>query len=148
MAEPIIMAIDTKRLSEIIQAMGFRAEPFDDANGTPCIRSATGGVAFTIRFGNRAPPPAEGHTDFTFIALIQVVEGEFPLERVNEWNQQRRFCKLHRREGFLVLDLDVIVAGGVSEGYLRSACGLWDRLVQDFVLFLRGELPVDAGQAA
>ena len=148
MADPTIMAIDAKRLSEIIQGMGFRAETFDDAKGTPCIRSATSGVGYTIRLGNRTAPPAEGHSDFSFIALIKIEQGPFSLERVNEWNTQRRFCRLHLRDDFLVLDLDVIVAGGVTEDYLRATCSLWDRLVQDFLLFLRGETLTDAGQAA
>lgn len=147
MSDPVIMTIDAARLSGILQAMGFRAEPFEDANGFSCIRSATSGVAFTIRLGNRAQPPAEGFTDFSYIALIKVVEGEFPLERINEWNQQRRFCRLHRRDDFLVLDLDVVVAGGVTEGYLRATFGLWDRVVQDLVLFLRGQTMAEAGQA-
>ena len=38
---------------------------------------------------------------------------------------------------FLVLELDVIVAGGVSENYLLATTELWDRLLQEFLLFLR-----------
>ena len=139
MPDAVIMTIDSPRLCEILQSMGFRAEPFEDANKLPCIRSATGGIGFTIRLGNRAPAPAEGFSDFTYIALIKVTEGTFPLVKVNEWNQQRRFCRLHRRDEFLVLDLDVIVAGGVTEDHLRATFVIWDRIVQDLVLFLRGQ---------
>ena len=147
MSEPVIMTIDSARLCAILQGMGFRAEPFEDRSGFSCIRSATSGVAFTIRLGNRAEPPAEGHTDFSYIALVKLSEGPCPLERVNEWNQQRRFCRLHRRDDFLVLDLDIVVAGGVSDGYLRATLGLWDRVVQDFVLFIRGQPMAEAGEA-
>ena len=147
MSEPVIMTIDTVRLSGILQGMGFRAEPFEDGNGSPCIRSATSGVAFTIRLGNRAQPPVEGYTDFSYIALVKITEGSFSLEQVNEWNLQRRFCRLHRRNDFLVLDLDVIIAGGVTENYVRATFALWDRVVQDLVLFLRGQATAEATPA-
>jgi hypothetical protein len=148
MTDATIQTVDAGKLTEILQSMGFRAESFDDANGTPCLRSATSGVGFTIRMGNRALPPAAGFTDFSYIAVIKIMEGQFPIDRLNEWNRQRRFSKLHSRDDFLVLDFDVLVAGGVSEAYLRQSVGLWDRLIQDLVLFLRGDSAVDAGQAA
>ena len=58
---------------------------------------------------------------------------------------------------FLVLELDVIVAGGVSENYLRATTELWDRLLQEFLLFLRAnasaqevaaDAPAEASQDA
>lgn len=36
-----------------------------------------------------------------------------------------------------MLEMDVLVAGGVSQGYLRTAVELWDRLMREFLLFLR-----------
>ena len=46
---------------------------------------------------------------------------------------------------FLVLELDVIVAGGVSENYLLATTELWDRLLQEFLLFLRANAAPGAG---
>ena len=46
---------------------------------------------------------------------------------------------------FLVLELDVILAGGVSENYLRATAELWDRLLQEFLLFLRANASAEAG---
>jgi hypothetical protein len=50
---------------------------------------------------------------------------------------EKRFARLSVQGVFLVLELDVIVAGGVSENYLRATTELWDRLLQEFLLFLR-----------
>ena len=47
---------------------------------------------------------------------------------------------------FLVLELDVIVAGGVSENYLLATTELWDRLLQEFLLFLRANAAPGAGE--
>ena len=49
---------------------------------------------------------------------------------------------------FLVLELDVIVAGGVSENYLLATTELWDRLLQEFLLFLRANAAPGAGEEA
>jgi len=147
MADSVIMTIDAPKLTELMQSCGFRTESFVDSNGAPCVRSATAGAAFTVRLGNRAMPPVEGFTDFTCIALVKLMEGEFPAKRLNEWNMERRFCKLHRRDDFLVLDFDVLLAGGVTEAYLRTAFTLWDRLLQELVLFLRGESGGEAARA-
>ncbi|HHM8115130.1 TPA: YbjN domain-containing protein, partial [Pseudomonas aeruginosa] len=38
---------------------------------------------------------------------------------------------------FLVMEMDVIVAGGVSLANLRSHIELWDRLLQEFIAYLR-----------
>lgn len=44
-----------------------------------------------------------------------------------------------------MLELDVILAGGVSENYLRATVELWDRLLQEFLLFLRANASAEAG---
>jgi len=36
-----------------------------------------------------------------------------------------------------VLEVDVIVAGGVTPAYMRNALELWDRLLVEFVGYLR-----------
>ncbi|MNL29373.1 hypothetical protein D3C87_1510540 [compost metagenome] len=38
---------------------------------------------------------------------------------------------------FLVMEMDVVVAAGVSDDYLRGNLELWDRLLQEFIVYLR-----------
>ncbi|HID9853408.1 TPA: YbjN domain-containing protein, partial [Pseudomonas aeruginosa] len=49
----------------------------------------------------------------------------------------RRFGRLSQQGEFLVMEMDVIVAGGVSPANLRSHIELWDRLLQEFIAYLR-----------
>jgi hypothetical protein len=147
MAEAQIMAVTIEHLSEMLQSAGYRAERREDPNGIPIIASATGGIAFNIRLGNRAAPPAEGFLDFTYLTVIKI-EGNFPLERINEWNQTKRFARLHRAGEFIVLDMDVIAVAGVTERHLRGGLELWDRLLQELMSWLRGEVPAGAANAA
>jgi hypothetical protein len=41
---------------------------------------------------------------------------------------------------FLVFCLDVSVAGGVMPNHLRAQIEIWDRLVQELIVYLRDEL--------
>ncbi|MGU9560598.1 hypothetical protein ACQXW1_17725, partial [Lactiplantibacillus pentosus] len=60
-----------------------------------------------------------------------------PVGIESAWNIGKRFARLAVQGEFLVLEMDVVVAGGVSESYLRATAELWDRLLQEFLLFLR-----------
>ncbi len=147
MAEPQFMTVTQEQLGKMLQDGGYRTEHRVDQNGTPLIASATSGISFNIRMGNRALAPAEGFLDFTYLTVIRI-EGEFPLERVNDWNRNKRFARLHRVDNFIVLDMDLIVAGGITERHLRASLELWDRLVQEFTAWLRGETQAGAANAA
>ena len=65
------------------------------------------------------------------------MQGELPAGLAERWNVEKRFARLTVQGAFLVLELDVIVAGGVSENYLLATTELWDRLLQEFLLFPR-----------
>lgn len=142
MAEAFFTALTAEKLIDLLQAAGYRAEKFQDSAGDTHLRSATNGVPFNVRLGNRAAAPVEGYFDFTFVTLVKT-EGEFPLEGVNTWNAQRRFARLHRAPDFLVLDMDVIVAGGVGEDHIRGIIELWDRMLQELMGFLRANVSGD-----
>jgi hypothetical protein len=138
MAESQLMSITQEQLGEILQNAGYRTEHRTDQNGSPLIASATSGVTFNMRLGNRAAPPLEGFLDYTYIAVIKV-DGEFSAKRLNEWNQSKRFARLHKVDDFIILDMDGIVAGGVTERHIRATLELWDRLIQEFMAWLRGD---------
>lgn len=53
------------------------------------------------------------------------------------WNASRRFARLSLQGEFLVMEMDVVVAAGVSADHLRSHLELWDRLLQEFIVYLR-----------
>ena len=136
MAEAQIMAVSPEQLGEIMQSAGYRTEHRADNNGTPLIASATGGISFNVRMGNRAPAPIEGFLDFTYLTVIKI-EGDFPLERVNDWNRNKRFARLHN--DFIVMDMDVVAAAGVTTNHIRATMELWDRLLQELMAWLRGD---------
>jgi hypothetical protein len=141
MSDTIIAKLSLDSLREILQQAGYRVETVTDpVANVVYLRSATSGLAFDVRPGNRLADSAESFVDLAFTAVLQV-QGELPLDVINRWNATRRFARLQLSQPFLALLLDVSVAGGVGPGHLRAQIEIWDHLVQQLIAYLREELP-------
>lgn len=141
MTETNITQLTLETLRDAFQGAGYRVEELTDpiAN-TPYLRSATGGMAFDIRPGNRLAAEPDAFIDIALVGLLQVQGGDLPLDVVNRWNATRRFGRLQFSPPLLVVSLDISIAGGVSPIYLRAQIELWDRLLQDLIGYLRDAL--------
>jgi hypothetical protein len=139
MSDTIVANLTLDSLRSALQLAGYRAETVADPVGDfTYLRSATNGMTFDIRPGTQF---ADGSfLDAAFVGVLQV-QGELPLDIVNRWNSSRRFARLHLSHPFLMLVLDVTVAGGVSQNYLRAQIEIWDQLLQQLIVYLRDELP-------
>jgi hypothetical protein len=140
MSDAMMTKLTLDSLREILQQAGYRVEAVTDplAN-VPYLRSATAGLAFDIRPGNRLAGDGQDFADLAFVAVLQV-QGELPLDVVNRWNATRRFARLSLSQPFLVFCLDVSLVGGVALDHLRAQIEIWDRLVQELIAYLRDEL--------
>jgi hypothetical protein len=141
MSDTTIVHLTLDSLRDVLQQAGYRVETVNDpVANIVYLRSATAGLAFDVRPGNR---PANGDDNFVDVAFTTVlqVQGELPLGLVNRWNATRRFTRLQLSQPFLVLSLDVSVAGGVAPAYLRAQIEIWDHLIQQLIAYLREELP-------
>ncbi|MGG5540083.1 YbjN domain-containing protein [Burkholderia vietnamiensis] len=148
-----IEAVSAERLAEILRRAGYRVTVAEQ-NGAMQLMSASQGVGFGVRFGNPAvgvPPAIDAarivYLDYTLSCVLQV-QGELPAELVANWNRTKRFARLASHGAFLALEMDVVVAGGVSERHLRSTVELWDRLIQEFLLHLRNRPALAEQEAA
>jgi hypothetical protein len=142
----VISSLTLQTLRETFQEAGYRVEALTDpVANTEYLRSATAGVAFDIRPGNRLAGEANGFADVALVAVLQV-QGEVPADLVNRWNASRRYGRLQYSAPFLVFCLDISVLNGVTPAHLRTQVELWDRLVQDLVPFLRAAFAEAATQ--
>jgi Putative bacterial sensory transduction regulator len=133
----VIPSLTLQTLRENFQEAGYRVEALTDpVANVEYLRSATAGVAFDIRPGNRLAGDANSFADIALVAVLQI-QGDVPPDLVNRWNLSRRFGRLQLSAPFLVFCLDVSVLNGVTPAHLRGQIELWDRLVQDLVPFLR-----------
>ncbi|SOE51072.1 YbjN domain-containing protein [Orrella dioscoreae] len=140
----LIQSLNAARLQEILQEMGYRVT-LSEQNGLVQLLSATQGIGFAVRFGNPAAQAGD-FVDYTLSCALRV-QGELPAGLADSWNIGKRFARLTHQGAFLVLEKDVILAGGVSENHVRATTELWDRLLQEFVLFLR-QYAAQAAQGA
>ncbi len=142
--DTLIEAVSADQLGDVFRTAGYRVTPTEQ-NGIVQLMSASQGVGFAIRFGN---PGAQAGTflDFTLSCALQV-QGEMPAEIVTSWNRSKRFARVWMQAQFIVLEMDVVAAGGVTDRHLRSTIELWDRLIREFLLHLRNR-PAMAEAAA
>ena len=129
----LITQVTPHSLTELLQAAGYRVNQTDQ-NGIVQLLSASQGIGFAVRFGN---PAAEqgGYVDFTYSCALRV-QGQLPEGLAQLWNVSRRFARLSLQGEFLLMEMDVVVAG-VGADHLRSQLELWDRLLQEFIVYLR-----------
>ena len=142
--------VTLETLRTLIQDGGYRAEIVTDGK-ISFLRSASNGLDFDLRPGNIfVDEPADvdqkpqRFADLVFVVLF-AVQGAFPAELLNRWNQTHRFGRLfidrtNPDREFLVLSLDVSVAGGATTAYLRHQLAIWDSLMRQLVPWLRDEL--------
>src|ERR1700730_13854434 len=96
-----ITRLTLEELRESFQNAGYRIETLTDpVAGTTYLRSATAGLGFDIRPGNRLVGEEQGFVDVTLVTTLQV-QGELPLDLVNRWNATRRFGRLQLSHPFL-----------------------------------------------
>ncbi|WP_248795824.1 YbjN domain-containing protein [Pseudomonas sp. MWU13-2105] len=134
MSEQLIEHVTPDSLTELLQGAGYRVNRTEQ-NGIVQLLSASQGIGYAVRFGNPAAGEG-GYVDFTYSCALRV-QGELPAGLAELWNASRRFARLSVQGEFLVMEMDVVVAAGVSANYLRGNLELWDRLLQEFIVYLR-----------
>lgn len=130
----LLPSISPARLQELLQEQGYRVT-MSEQGGLIQLLTATQGIGFSARMGNAAVETGQ-YIDYTLSCALRV-QTELPAGLVDTWNSSKRFARLAVQGSFLVLEMDVILAGGVGENHLRATIELWDRLLQELVLFLR-----------
>ncbi len=145
----LIDSLTADGLADVFKDAGYRVT-LAEQNGVVQLLSASQGIGFAVSFGNPAVTPdgeQAAYIDWTFSCALQV-QGELPADLVPSWNRTRRFARLSQQGPFVVLEHDVMVAGGVSPRHLRSSIELWDRLLQEFLLHLRNRPALAEAEAA
>lgn len=120
-------------LAALLQARGFRAEVQEPG---PILVSAASGLGFRAEFANPVAGTPGRFLDFTLLCAIEVA-ADRGHDLTARWNASRRFGRLQQRDGVLILDMDVLLAGGVTEAYLGARIEIWDQLLRLLVGDLR-----------
>lgn len=137
----ITYSLTLEQLQTLWQSMGYRMTLADDG-GPVQLLSASQGIGFSVRPGNPSPVETNQFVDYTLGCALRVEDkAALAPDLIDLWHTQRRFARLTLQGDFLVLEMDVILLGGVTQSYLRATVELWDRVLRELVLFLRDHAP-------
>ncbi|GAA4322207.1 YbjN domain-containing protein [Pigmentiphaga soli] len=144
---PILTAVSPEQVAEAIRNAGCAVSAVEQ-DGVVRLHSASHGVGFQVLWGNG--PAAGRFADFTLSCPLRVQGGQLPDGLLAEWHRSKRFARVAQHGDFVVLEMDVVVAGGVAPAYLTVAAQLWTQMMGQFFLFLRNFKPEAAsgGQAS
>lgn len=127
----MLTAVD---LVDAIQAAGCAVTPTSRDGGIQ-LSSACHGVGFTVLWGNAAAPGS--FIDITLSCPLRMQGGLLPDEVFAEWHRSKRFARLSRHDDYVVLEMDVIAAGGITRAHLQVMLKLWTQMVGQFLAYLR-----------
>lgn len=138
MSDLLLNAASPALIVELLHAAGCRAEIVPEGDGAR-VQSALQGIGFTVNFGNPQPSADGGEPRYADCAFrcVLAVNGDIPTDLADRWNRERRFARLARQGNALVLNLDLLLAGGVSRDWLRGQIELWDLVLRDYLRFLQ-----------
>ena len=115
-AAQMVSAKDPKAVAAFMQGKGYKAELVEQESG-PHIRSAGGGIKFTIFFMNCEA--GKNCSTVQFYAGFNDM-GEVPLARINEWNKTHRFGRAYiddENDPVIEMDVDLDFKGIPAENF-------------------------------
>jgi Putative bacterial sensory transduction regulator len=133
-SDELLLSLTSERVSEAIKAAGC-AVSIDEQDGVVRLHSASQGIGFQVLWGNKT---AEGeYIDLTLSCPLRVQYGALPDGLLAEWHRSNRFARVAQHGDFVVLEMDVVAAGGISPNHLAMMMRLWSQMMGQFFLHLR-----------
>lgn len=137
-AVELLNTVNAEQVSDAIKAAGC-AVTTTEQEGTTWLHSASHGIGFQVLWGNAITPGQ--YADFTLSCPLRVQGGVLPEGVLTEWHRTKRFARVALHGDFVVLEMDVMVAGGVSPSHLAVSLQLWTQMMGQFFLHLRNFKP-------
>ncbi|MCI3203572.1 MULTISPECIES: YbjN domain-containing protein [Pandoraea] len=144
-AAEVITFMTSAQVADAIRAAGCAVSVQQDDLVTR-LHSASHGIGYQVHWGNQAG--VDQYLDLTLSCPLRIQGGDLPDGLINEWHRSRRFARVAAHGEFLVLEMDVFVAGGVTPEFLRFSMRLWVEMMGQFFLHLRNFTQQAAGQPA
>lgn len=129
---------DAVQIANLLSDEGYRAKTETDKDGTPYIKSGSGGREFTVfllgcdlgvKLGSCKS--IEFYTGFT-------IGKPFPVERTNEWNAKNRYARAYvDADKDPVVEMDIYLdAGGMPRAQFVENLKIWTDVMADFDSFV------------
>lgn len=119
---------------EWLNSWGYKTELAIGAEGTPRVRIALNGANFDIAFFSANEVADSGYESIQFIALFEL-DKPVALERVNDWNLEKRFGTAGRAEEDKVFVKMDVQLDGITPLALKDHLVLWQAVMVEFMRF-------------
>lgn len=144
-ATEMITFMTPDQVSDAIKSAGCAVTAIEQ-DGIVRLHSASHGVGFQVLWGNAMAPGQ--FADFTLSCPLRVQGGTLPTEVLGEWHRTKRFARVAQHGDFVVLEMDVIAAGGISLANLAVSLQIWTQMMGQFFLHLRNFKPAETAAPA
>ena len=134
----ILIALSAEQVGEAIKRIGCAVDTIEQ-DGEIRLHSACHGVGFQVFWGTAIQPGQ--YADLTLSCPLRVQGGTLPAQVLSEWNRTKRFARASLHGDFVVLEMDVVAAGGITSAHLRAMLQLWTQMMGQFFLHLRNFKP-------
>lgn len=142
----LLLALTPDDVSDAIKAAGCAVAAVEH-DGVARLHSASHGIGFQVLWGNAVAPGR--YADLTFSCPLRVQGGVLPEPVLADWHRSKRFARVAVHGDFVVLEMDVVAAGGVAATHLSVMVQLWTQMMGQFFVHLRNFRPqADAADTA
>jgi hypothetical protein len=144
-APALLQSLNAAVVTDAIQAAGCAVTAVEQ-DGVVRLHSASHGIGFQVLWGN--PIGAGEYADLTLSCPLRVQGGTLPEGVLSSWHRSKRFARVAQHGDFVVLEMDVVAAGGVAPAHLALSLNLWTQMMGQFFLHLRNyKAASEEGQA-
>ena len=130
----LLQFVTPEQVCDAIKAAGCAVTPVEQ-EGVMRLHSACHGVGFQVLWGNVAV--GGQYLDFTLSCPLRMQGGSLPESALSSWHRAKRFARVAQHGDFVVLEMDVVVAGGVSANHLALTMRLWTQVMGEYFTHLR-----------
>ncbi|MDR2323977.1 MAG: YbjN domain-containing protein [Acidovorax sp.] len=134
----LLFSLNAERVAEAIKAAGCAVTAVEH-DGVVRLHSASQGIGFQVLWGNALS--AGEYVDLTLSCPLRVEGGSLPEGVVTDWHRSKRFARVAQHGDFVVLEMDVLAAGGISPAHLDVMLQLWSQMMGQFFQHLRNFKP-------
>lgn len=130
----LLFSMNADQVAEAIKASGCSVTSIN-IDGVTRLHSASQGVGFQVLWGN-ALSNGE-YVDLTLSCPLRVDGGVLPDGLLADWHRSKRFVRAALHGDFLVLEMDILAAGGISSQHLAMMVQLWSQMMGQFFQYIR-----------
>lgn len=130
----LLFSMNADQVAEAIKASGCSVTSIN-IDGVTRLHSASQGVGFQVLWGN-ALSNGE-YVDLTLSCPLRVDGGVLPDGLLADWHRSKRFVRAALHGDFVVLEMDILAAGGISSQHLAMMMQLWSQIMGQFFQHIR-----------